>query len=84
MDEVDLASRVAALAGGVKGVLVGDITGAALVAAAVSAVFRLLTLSSDLADLVRQGLSIHSDEAPDNSSTGLEPIATVSQSFDSA
>ena len=72
VDEVDLASCVAALVGGVKGILVGDITGAALAAAAASAVSGLLTLSSDLADLARQGLSVHSDESPDNSATGLE------------
>ena len=63
--EADIASATAALAGGVQTILLGDATGAELAAAAHSAAAGLLTLSGDLADLVRQGLLAHSREEAD-------------------
>ena len=80
-DEADLVSATAALAGGVKAILLGDATGAELAAAAHSAAAGLLTLSGDLADLVRQGLLAHSREEADdsdNSVGGPVPIADAS------
>jgi two-component system, NarL family, response regulator YdfI len=74
-DEADLVSATAALAGGVQAILVGDATGAELAAAAHSAAAGLLTLSGDLADLVRQGLLAHSREEVDDSVGGPAPIA---------
>jgi two-component system, NarL family, response regulator YdfI len=72
--EADIASATAALAGGVQAVLLGDATGAELAAAAHSAAAGLLTLSGDLADLVRQGLLAHSREEAEDSGVPA-PIA---------
>ena len=66
-DEADLAGATAALASGVQAVLLGDATGAELAAAAHAAVAGLLTLSDDLAILVRQSLLAHSPEEADDS-----------------
>ena len=74
-ESVDLVSAAAAVGGGVQAILVGDVTGAELAAATTSAVSGLLTLSSDLADLVRQGLLAHSQEEADISSEDPAPIA---------
>jgi DNA-binding NarL/FixJ family response regulator len=65
-DEADLVGTTAALAGGVQAILLGDATGAELAAAAHSAAAGLLTLSGDLADLVRRGLLAHSGEEADS------------------
>ena len=77
-DEADLASATAALAGGVQAILLGDATGAELAAAAHSAAAGLLTLSGDLADLVRQGLLAHSRDEAEDSVGGTAPIADAS------
>ncbi len=74
-DEANLVSATAALAGGVQAILLGDATGAELAAAAHSAAAGLLTLSGDLADLVRQRLLAHSREEVDDSVGGPAPIA---------
>jgi NarL family two-component system response regulator YdfI len=74
-DEADLVSVTAALAGGVQAILLGDATGAELAAAAHSAAAGLLTLSGDLADLVRQGLLAHSRDEAEDSVGGTAPIA---------
>jgi len=77
-DEADVVSATAALAGGVQAILLGDATGAELAAAAHSAAAGLLTLSGDLADLVRQSLLAHSrEEATDFADDGA-PIADAS------
>jgi NarL family two-component system response regulator YdfI len=77
-DEADLVSATAALAGGVQAILLGDATGAELAAAAHSAAAGLLTLSGDLADLVRQGLLAHSHEEADDSVADAAPVADAS------
>jgi two-component system, NarL family, response regulator YdfI len=77
-DEADLVSATAALAGGVQAILLGDATGAELAAAAHSAAAGLLTLSGDLADLVRQGLLAHSREEANDSVEDAGPIADAS------
>jgi DNA-binding NarL/FixJ family response regulator len=69
-ESVDLVSGAAALAAGVQGILVGDVTGAELATAAASAASGLLTLSSDLADLVRRGLLAHSPADSDAGDLG--------------
>jgi DNA-binding NarL/FixJ family response regulator len=74
-DETDLVSATAALAGGVQAILLGDATGAELAAAAHGAVSGLLTLSGDLADLVRQGLLALSAGEADDSAGDPAPIA---------
>ena len=77
-DEADLVSATAALASGVQAILLGDATGAELAAAAHGAAAGLLTLSGDLADLVRQGLLAHSRDEADDSVGGPAPIADSS------
>ena len=77
-DEADLVSATAALAGGVQAILLGEATGAELAAAAHSAAAGLLTLSADLADLVRQGLLAHSHEEADDSVEDAAPVADAS------
>jgi two-component system, NarL family, response regulator YdfI len=77
-NQVDLVSTTAALAAGVQAILLGDATGAELAAASHSAAAGLLTLSSDLADLVRQGLLAHSREEADDSVGGSARIADAS------
>jgi DNA-binding NarL/FixJ family response regulator len=77
-DEADLVSATAALAGGVQAVLLGDATGAELAAAVHSAAAGLLTLSGDLADLVRQGLLAHSRDEVEDSVGSTPPIADAS------
>ena len=67
VDEADLVIATAALAGGVQAVLLGDATGTELAAAAHSAAAGLLTLSGDLAHLVRQSLLAHSPDEADDS-----------------
>ena len=57
----------AALAAGVQAILLGDATGAELAAAAHSAAAGLLTLSGDLADLLRQSLLAHAREEAEES-----------------
>ncbi len=78
-DEADLSSATAALACGVQVILLGDPTGAELAAAAHSAAAGLLTLSGDLADLVRQGLLPHSRDEAEDSVGGAAAIADASQ-----
>ena len=77
-DETDLPSATAALAGGVQAVLLGGATGAELAAAAHGAVAGLLTISGDLAALLRQSLLGHSGEGADESERGPAPIADAS------
>jgi two-component system, NarL family, response regulator YdfI len=77
-DEADLSGATTALAGGVQAVLLGDATGTELTAAAHSAAAGLLTLSGDLADLVRQGLLAHSREEADESGGRPDLIADAS------
>jgi NarL family two-component system response regulator YdfI len=77
-DEADLVGATAALAGGVHAILLDDATGAELAAAAHSAAAGLLTLSDDLADLVRQGLLAHSRDEAEDSVGGTAPIADAS------
>ena len=74
VESVDLVGAAAAIAGGVQGILVGDVTGAELAATATSAAAGLLTLSSDLADLVRQGLLAHSSEEADSYAPDLAHV----------
>jgi DNA-binding NarL/FixJ family response regulator len=74
-DHADLVNATEVLAGGVQAILLGDATGAELAAAAHSAAAGLLTLSRDLADLVRQGLLAHSREEVDDSVGGPAHIA---------
>jgi DNA-binding NarL/FixJ family response regulator len=74
-DEGDIVSAAAAVAGGVRAILVGDVTGAELAAAARSAAAGLLTLSGDLAGVVRQGLLAHSQAELDDSVKKPAPIA---------
>ena len=66
-DEAELALAAAALAAGVHAVLLGDATPAELAAAVHSAAAGLLTLSADLAHVVREGLlaHFHDDAAED-------------------
>ncbi|HZD31627.1 MAG TPA: response regulator transcription factor [Candidatus Angelobacter sp.] len=73
-ESVDLVGAAAAIAGGVQGIVVGDVTGAELAATATSAAAGLLTLSSDLADLVRQGLLAHSSEDADSYAPDLAHV----------
>jgi NarL family two-component system response regulator YdfI len=77
-DEADLVSATAALAGGVRAILLGDATGAELAAAAHSAAAGLLTLSGDLSDLVRQGLLAHSRDEAEDSVGGTAPSSDAS------
>jgi two-component system, NarL family, response regulator YdfI len=65
-ESVDLVGAAAAIAGGVVAILVGDPTGPELATTAASAASGLLTLSSELADLVRQGLVAHSSGDADS------------------
>ena len=65
-DEADIASVTTALVGGVKAVLVGDTTAAELAAAVCGAAAGALTLSGNMADLVRQGLLVHLQEESDD------------------
>jgi two-component system, NarL family, response regulator YdfI len=74
-DEADLAGATAALAGGVQAILLGDATEAELAAAAHGAVAGLLTLSGDLAALVRQDLLAQPREEDVDSVRGPAPIA---------
>ena len=74
-ESVDLVGAADAIAAGVQGILVGDVTGAELAATAASAASGLLTLSGDLADVVRQGLLTHSPEDADVYAGDLAPIA---------
>lgn len=62
MNKADPVDVEAAVAEGVQAILVGDVTGVELATAAVGAVAGLLTFSSDLAYLVRQGLAVHNLE----------------------
>ena len=73
-ESVDLVGAAAAIAGGVQGIVVGDVTGAELAATATSAAAGLLTLSSDLADLVRQGLLAHYREEADSYAADLAHV----------
>jgi NarL family two-component system response regulator YdfI len=77
-DQADLVSATAAIASGVQAVLLGDATGAELAAAAHSAAAGLLTLSGDLADLVRQSLLAHPCDEAEDSVRGSAPIADAS------
>lgn len=77
-DEADLVSATAAIAGGVQAILLGDATGAELAAAAHSAAAGLLTLSGDLAHLVRQGLLAHAVDEGDESVGSPTSIADAS------
>ena len=72
-EEADLLGTNAALAAGVQAILLGDATGAEIAAAAYSAAAGLLTLSGDLADLVRQSLLAHAREEADESEGRPDP-----------
>jgi NarL family two-component system response regulator YdfI len=72
-DQADFVGTTAALAAGVQAILLGDATGAELAAAAHSAAAGLLTLSGDLADLVRHGLLAHAREEADQSEGRPDP-----------
>ena len=74
-ESVDRVGAADAIAAGAQGILVGDATGAELAATAASAASGLLTLSGDLADVVRQGLLTHSPEDADVYAGDLAPIA---------
>ena len=71
----DLVSSAAAVAAGVQAILVGDVTGTQLATATASAASGLLTLSGDLADLVRQGLLAHFPEDADRYAPDLAYLA---------
>jgi NarL family two-component system response regulator YdfI len=77
-EEADLVSTTAALAAGVQAILLGDATGAELAAAAHSAAAGLLTLSDDLADLVRQSLLAHARQEAGESERRPDPNADAS------
>jgi two-component system, NarL family, response regulator YdfI len=77
-DEAHLHGATTALAGGVQAVLLGDAIGTELAAAAHSAAAGLLTLSGNLADLVRQDLLAHSREEADESGGRPDAIADAS------
>ena len=77
-DQADLVSVTAAIASGVQAILLGDATGAELAAAAHSAAAGLLTLSADLADLVRQSLLAHPRDEAEDSVGGSAPISDAS------
>ncbi len=66
-ERADRLSAAAAVADGVQAILIGDVTAAEIAAAAASASSGLLTLSSDLADVVRQGLLAYSQDEGDTS-----------------
>jgi len=67
VNNVDRGGLEAAVAEGVQAVLVGYVTSSQLAAAVVSAATGLVTLSSDLGDLVQRGLATHNREEPDDS-----------------
>ncbi len=73
-EEADLLGTNAAFAAGVQAILLGDATGVELAAAAHGAVAGLLSLSADLADLVRQSLLAHSPDEADDSVGGAAAI----------
>jgi NarL family two-component system response regulator YdfI len=77
-DEGDIASATAALTGGVQAILLGDATGAELAAAAHGAAAGLLSISGDLADLVRQGLVAQTREEATDSGRGSAPMVDAS------
>lgn len=77
-EEADLVHATTALAGGVEAVLSGKATGAELAAAAHSAAAGLLTLSGDLADLLRQSLLAHAREEAEESEGRPDPNADAS------
>ncbi len=72
-EHIDVGVATDALAAGVHGILLGNATGSELAAAAHSAAAGLFVLSADLAEIVRQGLRAHADEAEDSD----EPIAAT-------
>jgi len=74
VESVDSIHLSAAVANGVQAILVGDVTGAELAAAVASAAAGLLALSSDLADLVRQDLLVHSTVGAENFTPDLAPM----------
>jgi DNA-binding NarL/FixJ family response regulator len=78
VESVDSIHLSAAVANGVQAILVGDVTGAELAAAVASAAAGLLALSSDLADLVRQDLLVHSTGDAENFTPDLAPMESVS------
>lgn len=74
VEGVDSIRLSAAVANGVQAILAGDVTGAELAAAVASAAAGLLALSSDLADLVREDLLLHSAGEAENSTPDPAPI----------
>jgi DNA-binding NarL/FixJ family response regulator len=66
VNKLDPVSLQAALAEGVQAILVGDATGPQLAAAALGAASGLITFSSDLANLVQEGLAAHNLEESDD------------------
>jgi DNA-binding NarL/FixJ family response regulator len=66
VNEANPVDIEAAVAEGVQAILLGDVTGVELATAAVGAAYGLLTLSSDLANLVREGLAAHNPERTSN------------------
>jgi len=66
VNKADPVDAEAAVAEGVQAILAGHVTGVELATAAVGAAYGLLAFSSDLANLVRQGLAAHNYEGPSN------------------
>ena len=74
VNKVDPGSLEAAVAEGVQGILVGYVTGSQLAAAVVGAASGLLTLSSDLADLLRRGLAPNNRREPGDSTAEVPSL----------
>jgi DNA-binding NarL/FixJ family response regulator len=74
VNKADPGSLEAAVAEGVQAILVGYVTGPQLAATVVGAASGLLTVSSDLADLVRRSLAAHNREEPDDSPAEVPPL----------
>ena len=69
----DIESAASAISAGAQAVLVGNVTGTQLAAAISSAVSGLITLSSDLAELMRQGLVVEFKDQQDSDAVGAIP-----------
>ena len=78
VNRLDSAGAEAAIAEGVQAILFGDVTGAQLATAAAAAASGLLIFSSELANVVRQVLVVHTreqlDDARAEESSLLEPF----------
>ena len=69
----DIESAASAISAGAQAVLVGNVTGTQLAGAISSAVSGLITLSSDLAELVRQGLVAEFKDEQGSDAVGAIP-----------